>query len=119
MSSSTLFFFDDFLKQRSITFTTQISNNLTIYIFEHVIPHGKYAGASVTVGLPIPSDFIANPPYGLNIKKDHGIEDNIRPPTASVLGSDWEFWSRQVNNWNSASNKPQYYFDHVNRWLEL
>jgi len=116
--SSPSFSFFDFLKQKNIDYTTQTHNNLTIYIFDHIIPHGKYGGTSVTIGLPIPSDFDTNPPYGMHIKKNHGIDGNIKAPTASVLGTEWEFWSRQVNNWASATNKPQYYLDHVNRWLE-
>ncbi len=118
MSSPSFSFFEDFLQKKNISFTTETSGNLTIFIFEHVIPHGKHTGTVVNVGLPIPSDFNVNPPYGVHIKKDHSIEGNIKAPTASVLGNEWEFWSRQVNNWPSATNKPQYYLDHVNRWLE-
>ena len=38
----------------------------------------------------------------------------------AFLGTEWKFWSRNVNNWNDPKNRNcQYYFDHVNRWLEV
>ena len=116
--TSTSLFFETFLKQKKISYQTKPLNNLTIYIFEHTIPYGKYTGQKVEVGLPIPSDFEVTPPYGFHIKKNHGFEGKIPNVNASPLGDEWEFWSRQIQTWN-ATNKAQYYFDYVNRWLEL
>lgn len=111
-------FFESFLIEKNISYQTRSINNLTVYIINVTIAHGKQSGLTVTIGLPIPPDFEVNAPYGLHVQKNHGIEGNIKPPTASPLGSDWEFWSRQVPNWNTSSNKPQHYFDYVMRWLE-
>ncbi len=118
-STTTSFFFENYLIGKKISYQIEIRDNLTIYIIKRIIPNGKYAGTTVTVGLPIPSDFEVNPPYGLHVKKEHGVVQDVRASTVSVLGDKWEFWSRQVQNWNTASNKPQSYLDHVDRWLEL
>ena len=120
MTATTIpFFFEQFLKEKKIPFQIQQSGNLTVYIIQRKIGHGKYADTTVTIGLPIPSDFEINPPYGLHVKKVHNVVQGVTQPAVSILGVEWEFWSRQVKNWNTATNKPQYYFDHVDRWLEL
>ena len=111
-------FFEQFLTIKNISFETHIHDNLTIFKIQRRINHGKYAGTTVTIGLPIPKDAEVNPPYGLHIKKETKIIQKITNPTISVLGPEWEFWSRQIKNWNIATNKCQYYFDHVDRWLE-
>ena len=118
-STTTSLFFGQFLTQRKIPYQTQTNGNLTIYIIERTIQHGKYAGTTVTIGLPIPSDFEVNPPYGIHIKKQYNVMQTVTQQSASVLGGEWEFWSRQVKNWNATANKPQYYLDHVDRWLDL
>ena len=112
-------FFETFLIEKRIPYQIEPHANLVIYIIERTIRHGKYVGTTVTIGLPIPSDFEANPPYGLHIKKEHGVIQNITKSGVSLLGDQWEFWSRQVKNWDIAVNKSQYYLDHVDRWLEL
>lgn len=117
--TTTSFFFEQFLTEKKIPYQIHPNGNLTIYKIERTINHGKYAGTTITIGLPIPSDFEVNPPYGLHVKKECGVVQSITQPSASVLGGEWEFWSRQVKNWNTAINKPQYYLDHVDRWLDL
>jgi hypothetical protein len=112
-------FFEEFLIKKKISYQIHNHDNLTIFEIQRKINNGKYADITVTIGLPIPSDAGVNPPYGLHVKKEHGIVQSVTKPTVSKLGTGWEFWSRQVKNWNTATNKPQYYLDHVDRWLEL
>lgn len=116
---TTPFFFEQYFTEKKISYQIHKHSNLTIYKIQRTINHGKYAGITVTIGLPIPSDFEVNPPYGLHVKKECGVVQNVTKAGSSVLGSEWEFWSRQVKDWNTATNKPQYYLDHVDRWLEL
>ena len=94
-------------------------DNLTIYEIQRIIKHGKYTGTLVTIGLPIPIDAEVTSPYGLHIKKECGIIQDLTIPAASDIGLEWEFWSREIKNWNTATNKFQYYLDNVDRWLEL
>lgn len=111
-------FFEQFLNRKKIKYEKAELNGCSVYIFDHVVPHGKHAGTTVTVGLPIPADFPATPPYGFHIKSDHGFGE-ISSMSPGGLGPEWQFWSRQVNNWDAEHQSPQYYLDHVNRWLEL
>lgn len=112
-------FFEEFLIKRKISYQIHKHDNLTIFEIQRRINNGKYADTIVTIGLPIPTDAEVNPPYGFHIKKEHGVVQNITKSAVSKLGTEWEFWSRQVKNWNTSINKPQYYLDHVDRWLEL
>lgn len=114
--------FGEFLKTRGISYDIVNDGDKTIYkIPQYEIPHGKYAGKTIQIGIPIPKDFPVTAPYGMHVKSDHGFTESI--PNAnnpSMLGTDWNFWSRSVNNWNEPTNrKCHYYFDHINRWLEL
>ena len=113
------FFFEQYLTEKKISYQIHKHSNLTIYKIERTINRGKYAGTTITIGLPIPSDFEVNPPYGLHVKKECGVIQNVTKSGPSVLGLEWEFWSRQIKGWNTATNKPQCYLDHVDRWLEL
>ena len=112
-------FFEQFLNKKKIKYEKAELDGRSVYIFDHVVPHGKYAGKTVTVGLPIPADFPSAAPYGFHIKSDHGFDDAIANTNQSGLGPEWQFWSREVNNWDAEHQSPQYYMDHVNRWLEL
>lgn len=117
--SPPLFFFEQYLIGKKISYQIHQHGNLTIFEIQRIINHGKYTDVTITIGLPIPIDFEVNPPYGLHVKKEFGVVQNVTKPAASLLGAEWEFWSRQIKDWNAATNKPQYYLDHVDRWLEL
>ena len=116
----TLQTFREFLKGKNILFAeTSNQNGGMIFIIEHSIPSGKYCGKTVEIGIPVPADFPDAAPYGLHVKKNHNFEETIQSKNTSVLGEEWEFWSRQINWDNPARRTPQYFFDHVNRWLEI
>ena len=113
------FIFDEFLNRKKIKHEKRNVEGKYFYIFDHVIPNGKYTGRVAVIALPIPTDFPVTPPYGFHVKMNHGFIDNIPNVNSSLLGSGWQFWSREVNNWDTDHRSAQYYFDHVNRWLEL
>ena len=112
-------FFEQFLERKKIGYEKKELGGCSVYVFEHVVPHGRHAGKTVTVGLPIPPDFPSAAPYGFHIKNGHGFDDAIAGENPSGLGSDWRFWSRNVSSWRQDGQSSQYYFDHVNKWLEL
>lgn len=93
--------------------------NKTIYkIAGYIIPNGKYAGMVVDLGLPVPPDYPLAAPYGIHVKSDQKFENN-KNVNPSLLGPEWQFWSRQLNNWSQGRRNAQYYMDHVDRWLEV
>lgn len=112
-------FFEQFLGRKKIRYQRADLDGCRVYIFEHVVPRGGHAGKTVTVGLPIPADFPVTAPYGFHIRADHGLGDAISNTNQSGLGPDWQFWSRSVHDWVSDNQSSQYYFDHVDKWLEL
>ena len=56
-NTTTSLFFESFLIEKKISYQTQSLNNLTVFIIELIVKHGKFSGTKVTVGLPIPQDF--------------------------------------------------------------
>lgn len=114
--------FGEFLKKKGISYEIIPDCDKTVYkISEYEIPHGVHAGNLISIGIPIPRDFPNSAPYGLHVKSNGTFTESIPAgDKQSVLGPDWKFWSRNVNNWNDPKNRNcQYYFDHVNRWLEV
>ena len=111
--------FRDFLDRKKILFKERDAGDKIIFLVEYSIPFGKYCGKIVDIGIPIPKDFPNTAPYGLHIKKNHSFEETIpnRNPSP-LLGTEWEFWSRGIK-WDSPKRTAQYYFDHINRWLEI
>ncbi len=112
--------FSDFLAKMGLPFEQIEVDNKIIFVIEHYkIPHGRHSGKTVQIGLPIPKDFPNTAPYGLHIRKSHGFQRNTSAAKSSPLGDDWEFWSRKLG-WDDPSYRtPRYYFDQVNRWLEV
>ena len=111
--------FDEFLNRKRIKYERKSVEGKYLYVFDHVIPNGKYAGKIVTIALPIPTDFPVTAPYGFHVKMNHEFAGDIPNVNSSPIESGWQFWSREVNNWDTSHRSAQYYFDHVNRWLEL
>jgi hypothetical protein len=114
--------FGEFLKRKGISYETVPDGDKTVYkISEYEIPFGRYARNIVGIGIPIPRDFPNAAPYGLHVKANAVYTETIPAgDKLSLLGPEWKFWSRNVNNWNDPRNRNcQYYFDHVNRWLEV
>jgi len=114
--------FGDFLEKMGLPYDTVARDTVTIYrIEEYEIPHGRYAGKAVAIGIPVPQDFPNTAPYGLHVKSN-GVFDEPIPAgdNPSPLGSEWKFWSRNVNDWNDpASRTCRHFLDHANRWLEV
>lgn len=111
--------FKEFLEKKEIPFEEKDMGDKKIFLVEYPIPFGKYVGRIVNVGFPIPKDFPNSAPYGLHIKKDHNFEESIPKQNPSPLGEGWEFWSRGIKWDNPQQRTAQYFFDHVNRWLEV
>lgn len=112
--------FENFLKKKNWKYEVILRDNKTIFkITDYILLHGNHVGKTVQVAFPIPNDYPSTVPYGFHIKSDHGFTENIPNKNPSPYFPDWEFWSRQVNNWNPNRRNSQYYIDHVNRWLEL
>ena len=111
--------FKEFLEKRDIKFEEKEVQDKTVFLVEYSIPFGKYNGKIVSIGIPIPKDFPNSAPYGLHIKKNHNFEEPIPKQNPSSLGEDWEFWSRGIKWDNPQQRTSQYYFDHINRWLEI
>lgn len=112
--------FEEFLNKKGFKFEQkEVDGKIMFIIPDYKIPFGKYSDKIVQIGIPIPKDFPNSGPYGLHIKKDHGFEESIPRQNPSPLGSEWEFWSREIKWDNPAYRTAQYYFDHINRWLEL
>lgn len=111
--------FKEFLEKRRIKYEERETAKGTMFLVEHCIPFGKYSRRTVSIGMLIPIDFPNIPPYGLHVKKNHNFDETIKNRNPSDLGDEWEFWSRETRWDNPERRTPQYYWDQVNRWLEV
>ena len=110
--------FEDFLKSNNMEYQNKPIAGGVMFIVKYSIVAGKYSGRLVTLGIKVPTDFPNTAPYGVNLKKNHGITEPIQSVSQSTLGSEWEFWSRDAD-WKQDLRTPQHYFSQVDRWLEV
>ena len=110
--------FEEYLEQKNFSFysSSAESDKVIFCVDSYRIRSGRHAGRTVGVGLPIPADFPETAPYGVHVRKDHGLGESIPNENPSPLGPDWSFWSRQAN-WEAERRTPQYYMDQVDGWL--
>jgi hypothetical protein len=92
---------------------------LYFVVAEYEVPHGQNAGKKIGIALPIPVDYPTTAPYGMHVKIPHLLGGNITNVQGSPLGSEWQFWSRRVNEWPIGRRNTRTYLDCVNRWLEV
>lgn len=113
--------FEEYLKRAGWEYQRKEIPSAGVFIVEdYLVLNGINAGKKITVGFPIPIDYPTTAPYGLHVKDGHGLQGTIPAANnASPLGSDWKFWSRKMPDWPSGRRNAGYYFDLVNRWLEL
>ena len=113
--------FEEYLARRGILFTKTDLGGKRVYVVEsYTVPHGRFAGRTVGIGLPIPPDFPTTAPYGLHVRNDHGFGGGIQAVNPSGLGAGWSFWSREIKAWDRGSPRAaELYMDHVDRWLEV
>lgn len=113
--------FGEYLARRGFLFSTMILSGKQVHVIDaYTVPHGRHAGRTVGIGLPIPPDFPITAPYGLHVRNDHGLGAGMPAVNASGLGTAWSFWSREIKGWNSGDPRAaDLYMDHVDRWLEV
>jgi hypothetical protein len=77
------------------------------------VPVGRHAGDTVDVGFAI--DFPCTPPGGVHIRGQWGAlgQNGV---SQSVLGADWQYWSRRYANWRS-NRSPRSVLAYVNKIL--
>ena len=110
--------FEEFLKTKGMEYQKKPTDGGVMFIVQYCIVNGKYSGRTVTLGIKVPPDFPNAAPYGVHLKKNHGITEPIQSVSDGNLGSEWEFWSRTVD-WKQDLRTPQHYFSQVDRWLEV
>ena len=70
-----------------------------VVIMAYAVEIGPHAGKTVDIGVA-GNDFPFTPPAGIHVRPLIAIngERNINN---SPLGSDWQYWSRQLSSWAS------------------
>jgi hypothetical protein len=95
--------------------------------FDYVVPVGRYAGRTVKLGLIVPSDFPFSIPTGPHISPSiHPINAVVGPhPLYGVHanrftsdGTDWQYWSRPLNDWKERKKTVTTYMGHILRLWE-
>lgn len=110
--------FGDMLRRRCIPFQTRSCGNDTLFIVAgYVVPDGRHAGTATDLAIQIPGDFPKTPPYGVHVKK--GAVGGAVGVNPSIMGPEWELWSRQMEWKDPESRTPESCLAQVNRWLEV
>ncbi len=90
-----------------------------IVVFQYEVPVGKFAGKKIQLGLQINGDAPLNPPPGPHVSPP------LLPlrPTAephplggvhkSVLGDEWQYWSRPFPDWKEGERTARRYMAHI------
>ena len=92
---------DDFGRQKGVVVVRDFQINV-----------GKHAGMVVDVGIP-GTDFPFTPPAGIHLRPQLAPngQNNINP---SPLGSDWQYWSRRLTDWQQ-DRSAHHIISYVNR----
>lgn len=75
-------------------------------VFSYTIEVGSRAGEQVKIGLEIPGDWPLSSPHGPHLSPRLGHPAGA--VHASLLGSDWEHWSRPAPNWATDRSMRAY-----------
>lgn len=97
--------------------------------FDYEVPVGKFAGTLVKLGLVIPDPFpVSGTPSGPHVSPrlipinphagphpTHGVHES---PFTTLLGGEWQYWSRPFPDWNSRKKTVAAYMSHIYRLWE-
>ena len=101
---------EEFVRQlRDLGFEVQVVQGLAV--FPYAVPVGSRAGEQVQLGLAIPPDFPASPPPGPHVSPRLGHPQGA--VSDSLLGVDWEYWSRPFPDWPRTERSVRAYMVHV------
>ncbi|MHB1777990.1 MAG: hypothetical protein ACYCU7_18685 [Acidimicrobiales bacterium] len=94
-------------------------------VFDYEVQIGRFAGRKMRIGLVVPSDWPLTPPGGPHVSpRLHPPRSDGAHPTghifpdhsknfASVIGGDWQYWSRPFPNWNTAKKTADTYMAYI------
>lgn len=97
--------------------------------FDYEVPVGKFAGTLVKLGFVVPDPFpVSGTPSGPHVSPrlipmnpqggahpTHGVHDS---PFSTLLGGEWQYWSRPFPDWNSRKKTVAAYMSHIYRLWE-
>ncbi len=88
------------------------------YAFRYRIPVGKMMGKEVGLAFEVADDFPLNPPGGPHVSpKVHPNLSGGAHPTGgihdSILGLEWQYWSRPFKEWSKTNRSVKAYMAHI------
>ncbi|MGH8493097.1 MAG: hypothetical protein ACRERR_08345 [Moraxellaceae bacterium] len=97
--------------------------------FDYEVPVGKFAGIKVKLGFSIPPSFpVSGVPSGPHVSPhvlplnpqsgphpSHGVHAS---PFSSLVGGDWQYWSRPFPDWAARKKTVAAYLSHIHRLWE-
>ena len=116
----------DFLKQLQVLgYTVQelaIAPH-TYFVFNYVVPVGRFVGQTVRLGFKAMDSFPMDAPPGphfnphlLKVTNQGGVH-----PTGGInsspLGPDWQYWSRPFQEWATSDKTAKTYLAHIKNLL--
>jgi hypothetical protein len=123
-SSAALTLFMDGL--RSIGFQpVKLSDRSDCVVLDYVVESGKFAGKAMRLGFIVPPDFPNTPPTGPHVSPNihalcsggahptGGIHQQHAVPFQTLVGGEWQYWSRPFPGWAEERKTVAVYMGHI------
>jgi len=92
--------------------------------FEYEIPVGRFVGQKVTMAFQVDNSFPVNSPSGPHFKPrllpvtgGGGVHPFGAVHESTILGSEWQYWSRPFKDWNRTDKTVKTYLAHIKNLL--
>lgn len=94
-------------------------------VIDYEVESGKFAGLKLRLGFIVPTDFPVTPPSGVHVSSwVHSCQSGGTHPTGgvhrehaasfqTVLGGEWQYWSRPPADWATGRKTVAAYMSHV------
>ena len=103
------------LRQLGFDVDLGFAQHNVVVLNSYEIRIGRHAGKRVRVGIPA-QDFPFTAPAGLHISP-HLAQNGIANVNSSPLGSDWQYWSRRLEDWKDSDRTARHVISYINKVL--
>jgi hypothetical protein len=101
------------LRQLGFDVDLSFTQHNVVVINNYEIRVGRYSGKRVRVGIPA-QDFPFTAPAGLHFSP-HLAPNGAANISQSPLGTDWQYWSRRLQDWKESDRNARHVISYINR----
>ena len=86
-----------------------------VVVNNYAIKAGPHSGRQVRVGIPA-QDYPFTAPAGLHFNPVL-VPNGVANVSQSPLGSDWQYWSRRLQDWKDSDRNARHVLSYINKML--